>query len=70
MSMPDENTSPQPIHADGIHLGNAVHHVLGVQFFALDRWVKDMDRSIWPSSHYAERAARQMFSAARSGRSL
>jgi hypothetical protein len=70
MLLPDETSSLQPIHAGGVHLGNAMQHLLGVQFFAVDHSMKDMDRSIWPSNAYAERAARQMFSAAQAGRIL
>jgi hypothetical protein len=74
MPLLDETPAPEAIaeaiHADGVLLGNAMQHMLGVQFLAVDRWVKAMDRSIWPSSAYAARAARQMFLASRSGRSF
>jgi hypothetical protein len=56
------------IHVDGIHLGTVVRHQLGVEFVAVNGSVKDMHRSIWPSPEYAERAARQLFNSARTGR--
>jgi hypothetical protein len=49
-----------PIAVKGQHVGTAIDHRLGVQFLALDARVLEMDRSIWPSAEYPERAASQM----------
>lgn len=48
-----------PIEFDGIFLGIAVKHHLGVHFIAIDRRVTDMDRSIWPSPDFARISAGQ-----------
>lgn len=56
-----------PIEVDGVFLGAAVEHELGVRFIAVDVRVTEMDQSIWPSREYAQRSARQLF---RSNRSL
>jgi hypothetical protein len=52
--------STTPIVVKRQQVGAAIDHQLGVQFLALDARVLDMDRSIWPSPEYAERAASQM----------
>ncbi len=54
-----------PIEVDGVFLGAAVEHELGVRFVAVDVRVADMDQSIWPNRDYAYRSARQMFKSAR-----
>ncbi len=54
-----------PIEVDGVFLGAAVEHELGVRFIAVDVRVTDMDQSIWPSRDYAYRSARQLFKSAR-----
>ncbi len=51
------------IDVDGIFLGVAVEHELGVRFIAVHAQVKDMDQSIWPTVRYAQRSARQLFKA-------
>jgi hypothetical protein len=56
-----------PIEVDGVFLGAAVEHELGVRFIAVDVRVTEMDQSIWPSRDYAQRSARQLF---RSNRSI
>jgi hypothetical protein len=55
----------RPIEHDGLFLGAAVSHELGVRFIAGDVRVTDMDQSIWPTVEYAERSARQLFRASR-----
>nr|WP_294505912.1 hypothetical protein [uncultured Rhodopila sp.] len=50
-----------PIEVDGIFLGAAVEHELGVRFIAVDVRVTEMDQSIWPTRDYAQRSARQLF---------
>jgi hypothetical protein len=55
----------RPIEVDGVFLGAAVEHELGVRFIAVDVCVSEMDQSIWPSVDYAYRSARQLFKAAR-----
>jgi hypothetical protein len=37
----------KPIEIDGIFLGAAVEHELGVRFIAVDPRVTDMNESIW-----------------------
>ena len=54
-------SSFQPIEIDGIFLGAAVPHALGVSFIAADRRVADMDNSIWPTLDYARSAAVQLY---------
>jgi hypothetical protein len=49
------------IEVDGVFLGVAVEHELGVRFIAIHAQVKDMDQSIWPTIQYAQRSARQLF---------
>jgi hypothetical protein len=51
----------QPIEVDGVFLGAAIEHELGVRFVAVDVRVTEMDQSIWPSVDYAYRSARQLF---------
>jgi hypothetical protein len=58
-------SSFQPIEIDGIFLGAAVPHALGVSFIAADRRVADMDNSIWPTLDYARSAAAQLYRDAR-----
>ena len=53
------------IEVDGIFLGAAVEHELGVRFIAIDAQVIDMDQSIWPTVEYAYRSARQLFKSGR-----
>lgn len=55
----------EPIDADGVFLGAAVEHELGVRFIAVDIRVKDMNESVWPSLQYAKMSARQLFRANR-----
>jgi hypothetical protein len=50
---------------DGVFLGVAVEHELGVRFIATHAQVKDMDQSIWPTVRYAQRSAKQLFKTAR-----
>ncbi len=57
--------SSHPIEVDGVFLGTAIGHQLGVRFIALDPLLKEMDQSIWPSLSYAERSARQLFKSQR-----
>jgi len=59
----------QPIKVDGVVLGAALKHELGVRFVAADARVTEMDQSIWPDAGYAHRSARQMFRAGRKNRS-
>jgi hypothetical protein len=56
----------QPIQVDGVFLGVAVEHELGVRFIAIDGQVTDMDQSIWPTLDHAYRSARQLFKSGRS----
>lgn len=49
------------IEVDGVSLGAAVEHELGVRFIAIDVRVAEMDQSIWPNLDYAYRSARQFF---------
>jgi hypothetical protein len=53
----------RPIEVDGVFLGAAVEHELGVRFIAVDVRVTEMDQSIWPSLDYAYQSARQLFKA-------
>ncbi|MDR3531053.1 MAG: hypothetical protein P4L90_10940 [Rhodopila sp.] len=55
----------RPIEVDGVFLGAAVEHELGVRFIAVDARVIDMDQSIWPTVDYAYRSARQLFKSGR-----
>jgi hypothetical protein len=50
-----------PVEVDGVFLGAAVEHELGVRFIAVDVRVTEMDQSIWPNLDYAYRSARQLF---------
>jgi hypothetical protein len=54
-----------PIEVDGVFLGAAVEHQLGVRFIAVHVRVTDMDQSIWPNHDYAYRSARQLFKSGR-----
>jgi hypothetical protein len=54
-----------PIEVDGVFLGAAIEHELGVRFIAVDVRVTEMDQSIWPNRDYAQRSARQLFRANR-----
>jgi hypothetical protein len=62
---PEDRSVPmrrsRPIEVDGVFLGAAVDHELGVRFIAVDVRVSEMDQSIWPTLDYAYRAARQLF---------
>jgi hypothetical protein len=55
----------RPIELDGVFLGAAVEHELGVRFISVDVRVIEMDQSIWPTLEYAYRAARQLFKSRR-----
>ena len=55
----------RPIEVDGVFLGAAVEHELGVRFIAVDVRVSEMDQSIWPNLDYAYRSVRQMFKSGR-----
>jgi hypothetical protein len=55
----------QPIQVDGVFLGVAVEHELGIRFIAIDGLVTDMDQSIWPTLDHAYRSARQLFKSGR-----
>ncbi len=59
----------RPIEVDGVFLGAAVEHELGVRFIAVDDRVTEMDQSIWPTLDYAYRSARQLFKSGRSASS-
>jgi hypothetical protein len=62
---PGPTRSLQPIEVDGVFLGAAVEHELGVRFIAVDARVTEMDRSIWPTLDYAYCSARQLFKSGR-----
>lgn len=68
-SRPAEQPVPmrqsRPIEVDGVFLGAAIEHELGVRFIAVDVRVTEMDQSIWPSIDYAYRSARQLFKSGR-----
>jgi hypothetical protein len=51
----------EKIEADGVILGFAVNHALGVRFVATDAVVNEMDQSIWPTLAHASRSAYQLF---------
>jgi hypothetical protein len=55
-----------PVEVDGIFLGAAVEHELGVRFIAVDPRVTDMHQSIWPNVDYAKNSARQLYRSNRS----
>ena len=55
----------RPIEVDGVFLGAAVEHELGVRFIAVDVRVTEMDQSVWPTLDYAYRSARQLFKCGR-----
>jgi hypothetical protein len=59
-----------PIEVDGVFLGAAVQHKLGVLFIAGDVRVREMDQSIWPNLAYAYRSARQLFKSGRAAGSF
>lgn len=50
----------EPVEVDGVFVGVAVTHQLGVRFIAVNDRVGDMDQSIWPTLEYARRAARHL----------
>jgi len=56
-----QSRDSQPIEVDGVVVGVAVTHLLGVQFIADNDLVDDMDQSVWPTLEYARQAARQLF---------
>jgi hypothetical protein len=69
-SCPSEDRSvamrhSSPVEVDGVFLGAAVEHELGVRFIAVDVRVSEMDQSIWPTLDYAYRSARQLFKSGR-----
>jgi hypothetical protein len=51
----------EPIEVDGVLVGVAVTHQLGVRFIAANDLLGDMDQSVWPTLEYARQAARQLF---------
>ena len=51
----------EPIEVNGVFVGVAVTHQLGVRFIAANDRVGDMDQSVWPTSEYARQAARHLF---------
>ncbi len=51
----------EPIDVDGVFVGVAVTHQLGVRFIAANDLVGDMDQSVWPTLEYARQAARHLF---------
>ena len=51
----------EPIEVDGVLVGVAVTHQLGVRFIAANGLLGDMDQSVWPTLEYARQAARQLF---------
>jgi hypothetical protein len=51
----------EPIEVDGVLVGVAVTHQLGVRFIAANDRVGDMDQSVWPTLEYARQAARHLF---------
>jgi hypothetical protein len=55
----------RPIEVDGVFLGAAIEHELGVRFIAVDVRVSEMDPSIWPTLDYAYRSVRQLFKSGR-----
>jgi hypothetical protein len=55
----------RPIEVDGVFLGAAVEHELGIRFIAVDVRVSEMDQSIWSTLDYAYRTARQLFKSSR-----
>jgi hypothetical protein len=63
--MQDRQRRSRPIEVDGIFLGAAVEHELGVRFIAIDARLTEMDQSIWPTFEYACGSARQMLKSAR-----
>ncbi len=54
---------PVPVEVDGVFLGIAVAHEMGVQFVATHASVTAMDQSVWPSVAYAQSSAQQLFKA-------
>ena len=52
---------PEPIEVDGVVVGVAVTHQLGVRFIAANNLLGDMDQSVWPTLKYARQAARHLF---------
>ena len=54
-----------PIEVDGVFVGTAIEHELGVRFIAADVRVNEMDQSLWPSLDHACRSARQLFKSGR-----
>jgi hypothetical protein len=56
----------KPVEVDGVFLGTAVEHELGVRFISVDIRVRDMNQSIWPNVDYAKSSAQQLFRANRS----
>jgi hypothetical protein len=67
-SVPMRNS--RPVEVDGVFLGAAVEHELGVRFIAVDARVREMDQSIWPTLDYACSSARQLFKSGRLASSL
>jgi hypothetical protein len=72
---PSQGRSPplrhfRPIEVDGVFLGVAVEHELGVRFIGVNVRVNGMDQSIWPSLEYAYRSALQLFKSTRAAGSF
>jgi hypothetical protein len=59
----------KPVEVDGVVLGAAVEHELGVRFISVDVRASDMNQSIWPNFDYAKSTTRQMFRSYRGFRS-
>ena len=51
------------VEVDGVFLGVAVEHELGVRFIAVHDRVREMDQSVWLTIQYAQRSAKQLFKA-------
>lgn len=51
------------VEVDGVFLGVAVEHELGVRFIAVHDRVREMDQSLWPTVQYAHSSAKQLFKA-------
>lgn len=59
-----------PVEVDGVFLGVAVEHELGVRFIAVHDRVREMDQSVWPTVKYAQCSAKQLFKAGPVGSGL
>ncbi len=61
----DLSPSTRQIEVDGVVLGAAIEHDLGVRFVAADARVSEMDQSIWPNLSHAVHSARQLYKSGR-----